>query len=410
MTLLGRRIVSFSLSFLLHAAAVALVLSLPPAAPAAASTSQRTVAVAFVPAVAPPSTTNTIGELEGIEDATPSERFGLRAFEFDIGKIRSREDDLFPFLTHELTVLDDVRTVATSRAARLTWESQAPAKRPSNRPPLRIDDVELWDLVDGAWSRRDRWRTFEKIATLVATHDPDEGRAAELLRTHIDQNLLQPYYDTTTRDPRFWVMLNLAADHSLLVRFASAFVREQPGTRAATELLFLLDEYAQASRDALLMLLATDPERDLRLTRNANEDAYALAVRVRERYRGWLRDRGLDSTARIRSYYDALRLRILSTILDTTPNGYGAADAYYLTGVILWDQNRVADALMSWQRIGPDDRRIYEPVYSEILHEIGTTERPSAVRISAILGADYRRWLEFSKQRLAEFGYALDSF
>lgn len=409
MTLLGRRVVSCALSLALHACGIGLLLLLrPPLAPDAGG---RTVAVLHVPAPAAPSTTDRIAELEGVIDGIPAESFRIPGFEFDVGKIRARQDDLFPFLTEELTVLDDVKAVAAERATQMTWQTEAARKRSSSRlPPLEISDMELWDLVDAAWSRRERWRTFEKIATMVATHDPDSERSADLLRTHIDQNLLQPYYDSASRDPRFWVMLNLAADHGLLVRFASTFVREHPSTLAATELLFLLDEYAQASRDALLMLIATDPEHQLRLTREGNPDAHALAVQVRDRYLTWLRARDLDTTHRIRGFYDGIRMRILRTIVETTPGGYGAADAQYLIGMILWDQNRIADAVAAWRQIGSDRRRMYEPVYTEIRRELEAAPRPSVVRISAILGAEYRHWLEFSKQRLAEFGYALDSF
>lgn len=412
MTLLGRRIVSCTISVAWHAIGFGLLVWLPSPAPASGPPGTQTPVVVYYPDAGPgtPAATDTIAELEGLTDAIAPESFRVPGFEFDIAKIRARQDDLFPFLTTDLTVLDDVRAIAQKRAAALTWQTpSAPKRSDSGLPPLRIDDAELWDLVDAAWSRRERWRTFERIATLVATHDPDDGRSAELLRTHIDQNLLQPYYDTATRDPRFWVMLNLAADHALLVRFVSAFVREHPSTRASTELLFLLDEYAQASRDALLMLMATEPERQLPLTRDGDAGAYELAVRVRNRYLSWLRERDLDATARIRSYFDGIRLRILTTIIETTPGGYGAADARYLVGLIEWDQNRVPDALASWNRIGPDERRMYEPVYTEILREV-RTGRPSAVRISRLLGAEYRQWLEFSKQRLAEFGYSLDSF
>lgn len=413
MTLLARRLVSLAISVALHAALVALLVLVPLGQrPGAAPGEPVTVAVLTFPEPGEPSVADLITEDLEIADGVPQpEALRIPGFEVDVAKVRTRQDELFPYLTETLTDLDDLRARAASRAGGLTWlVPSTPVRPPSGLPPLVLSDADLWHLVDDAWSRRERWRNFVTIATLVAEHDPDAGRAPELLRTHLDQNLLQPYYDTTTRDPRFWVMLNLAADHAPIIRFVGRFVRAHPSSRSSTELLFLLDELAQASRDALLMLMATQPERDLGLTRAADPAAYELAIAIRERYRRWLRDRNLDSTAQIRRHYDSIRLRILTTIIETTPGRYGDADARFLIGRIRWDQSNVPDAIRWWNEIAPDERRMYEPVYSELLPVVRSPGASRAARISALLGADYRRWLEFSTRRLAEFGYQLDTF
>jgi hypothetical protein len=103
-------------------------------------------------------------------------------------------------------------------------------------------------------------------------------------------------------------------------------------------------------------------------------------------------------------------VRILTTIVDSTPDGYGAADARFLLGMILWDENNVPDAVRWWSDITPDDRGMYAPVYGGILDVLRSSSSSRAARISVLLGAEYRRWLEFSSRRLAEFGYRLDTF
>ena len=411
MSLLARRAVSLATSAVLHATAFFLLTLIPLDAPGVAEEEQVIVVALPLPAGEPGAADAIVENQELADGPGDAEPLRIPGFEVDVAKIRDRQATLFPFLTESLPVVDELRASHAAVTPKLTWLTPRESPRPrSGLPPLDLSDTDLWHLVDEAWSRRERWRNFVKIATLVAEHDPDVGRAPELLRTHLDQNLLQPYYDAETRDPRFWVMLGLAADHEPIVRFVTGFVREHPSTRSSIELLFLLDEFAQASRDALLMLMATEPERDLGLTRASDASAFELAVAIRERYRSWLEDRNLGSTPDIRRHYDGVRLRILTAIVDTAPDGYGAADARFLAGRILWDQNNVPDALRWWREIGPDPRGMYEPLYSAVLDVVQSPSRAKAAGISAILGADYRRWLEFSEARLAEFGYRLDSF
>jgi hypothetical protein len=413
MSLVGRRLISLTISAALHSALAALIAIVPPPVRPAPGIGLQTIAVARLAAPKAPTaadmTTPGFGERQTAAGAPRT--FVLPGFAFDVRRVRDQQHALFPFLTDRLDAIDHLREIVAARRARLTWSAPAAPRRPSSRlPPLVLSDAELMNIVDNAWSRRDRWRSFREIAALVTSHDPDDGRSAELLRTHLDQNLLQPYFDAPTRDPRFWVMLNLAADHEMLVEFAGRFIKEHPSSRASTELLFLLDEFAQASRDALLMLLATDPAADLRLTQAADPAAFELAVAIRDRYRGWLRERGLDSTAAIRRHYDTVRVRILTTIAATTPEGYGGADARFLIGEIFWDQNRVVDALRWWREIGDDERGMYRPVYTDVVREVRSWTGASAARISARLGVEYRLWLEFSQRRLSEFGYELDTF
>jgi hypothetical protein len=346
----------------------------------------------------------------GFEDtAQPVPPLEIAGFEFDIEKIRRRRNAIFPFLTASFSFLDDVRE--KFRATPDTLTNPFGRERPSSSMlSLTLSDHEQQRIVDRAWSRRERWRNFSEIATLLTRHDPDNGDAAPLVRLYLDQNLLQPYFDAATRDPRFWAMLGLAADHTTIVDFITGFVRQYPSSRTTTELLFMLDEFAQASRDALLMLLSTDPEGALAQTRAADREAFAFAESLHRQYSRWLREEGLNRTESVHARFDDLRVRILTTIVESTPEGYGASDARFLLGRIFWNANDVQEALRWWRGMTPDGRDSYGIAASAVADEIASADGVSVARISSLLGAEYRRWLALSAARLERFGYAFDTF
>ena len=356
----------------------------------------------------PPPGSAPAGGQDVLPESLIESALQLDDFRFDFAKVRANQDTLFPFLTARLPLLPDAdpperpgdETFVRARAAGTTA---------NDAPPLAMTDAEIVGLVDRTWSRTDRWDSFAPIARLAEAHHPDRGRLPVLLRTYLDRNLLQPYFDARTRDPRFWVMLGLAADHGDMLAFVRAYARRYPASRATTELLFLLDEYVQGSRDALLMLTATDPVH-LQDTRGASAEAHALATAVHGRYTTLLRERGLHTPRDIRRYYDEIRLEILSRIVDTTPGGYGAADARYLAGKLLWDQNDVRAAMSWWRQMAPDQRGMYAEAIDALTDELRSPAGPNVPRVNAILGAEYRRWLEFSAARLRQFGYGFDTF
>ena len=51
----------------------------------------------------------------------------------------------------------------------------------------------------------------------------------------------------------------------------------------------------------------------------------------------------------------------------------------------------------------------YALTASELRHELASP-KPNAAHINRILGAEYRRWLDFSRERLRQFGYTFDTF
>ena len=413
------RILSLGASAVLHAAALVALALLRPSDRGAAEPAPHTWGTATTFVVAPLAPTPQSGDevLGGAEKEKPDAALDdgdrddllIPGFDFDIATIRAHRNWLFPFLTTDFLFLE--RAEQELRSANGRMVNPYASRRPnSSRPALWISDTEVQGIVDRAWSRRERWSRFSEIATLVARYDLDEGRVPALLRAYLDQNLLQPYHDTSIRDPRFWAMLSCVADHVEFVDWIRSVTRERPSSRTTTELLFLLDELAQGSRDTLLMLLATNPDPDLRYTRDKNRAAYDFAVSVRRQYAEWLAQRQLESGIAVRRRYDQVRLRILSTIVENTPQGYRAADAQFLAGEILFNQNDLAGAVQWWLAMRPHHTDSYAVSSSEILRELRSASGPKAVQIHRILGAEYRRWLDFSQARLQRFGHRFDTF
>lgn len=414
----SHRAEGLSASATIHAAVFILIASIPNA-PQAVPDSTPVLAGITVETIdeidATPESAGTPERRDGGPDANGAPSLAddggllLDGLNVDIGKISRQRAALFPFVTGTLPFLDDLLQRYEERPDRLV-NPFGRERRTEDLPPLTLDDAEYDRIIDRAWSRRVRWQSFSEIAALVRAHDPNEGDASLLVRSHLDHNLLQPYFDTTTRDPRYWVTLGLAADHEPFIEFVAEFVRDHPASRSTTELLFMLDEFAQASRDAMLMLLATDPDALLGDTRAANADAFALARFIDRYYRDWAEVNRLDRTDRVRQRFDDVRVRILQAIVASTPDGYGAADARFLLGRIYWDRNDRQGALAWWRDIVPDERDAYGEASFAIAQELADAGGPTSARISSILGAEYRRWLTFSADRLDQFGYAFDKF
>lgn len=410
MEIRSRRIASLSLSSALHGALLAvLVLSLvkglsetPPG--------ERIVAVVALPPPPEPTVSDVIADNQKRDAAhLDQEPLALPGGEIDISRIRARQDALFPLLTEGLPDLASTRGRSGPERDALAWFVPESVE-PSDTPPLSLTDAQLHRIVDRAWSRLERWRSFVEVATLVSEHDPNLGRAADLVRAHIDRNLLQPYQLTRHADAQFWVLLHLAVDQEPIIRFVERFVKDHQGSRTAVELLFLLDELVQANRTTLLLLFATEPERDLTTTRDADPQAYDLAVAIHRRYVGLLRERGLNSFEAIEHTYDDIRARILTAIVETTADEYGAADARYLLGRIYWRQERRAEAMEMWRAIQPDGRGDYAPFYERIVPEVLAPSTETSGRISSTLGAEYLVWRRSSEMRLRQFGYGPDDY
>lgn len=384
---------------------------------------------AFVVAPAEDSAFPGLNPVKATKDWTP--RHGDRpsavligTFTLDFGNIADHAYLLFPFLTPGLSLehftLTPPREVRQRLGNPFADAHRSPEEGTANRA-LLLSDRALQSLIDRSWSRRDRWRTFQPIIELAETHSADSGKLPNLLQGYREQNWLQPYADTTTHDPRLWTELTLAATHVNFIGFVRRYASEHPSTKATTELLFLLDKMAQASREALADLLDTDPIADLARTRDANRNAYELIIAIRYHYARELHRRGLTARRALSAHYDSVRLAILTAIVRTTPNGYRASDARFLIGAIYWQQRKTEDALRWWREMTVDPTDSYVIAYSDILHAIrrgdaqpavDNSQRDQGLRqdIKRILDAEHRRWLMFSIDRLRHFGYRFDTF
>jgi hypothetical protein len=203
-----------------------------------------------------------VDEPLGLEKPIPPEElsgYELSGLPFNMAKIAARRESLFPFLTADLSFLErlatDVRNLSTRVGNPLDPRLAA--------PPLELDDRLRQQIVDESWARRDRWQRFAQIAALLRAHDAHEGGAPALMRAYLDQNLLQPYCHGKTKDGQFWALLENASDHVAFLEFIRAYVRTKSSSRTTTELLFLMDELAQASREAATKVLNTDIAHDL---------------------------------------------------------------------------------------------------------------------------------------------------
>lgn len=335
-------------------------------------------------------------------------------FRFDMRKIAERATLLFPFLTPGIS-LDAFAIGRTEKTPDHLQDPYAksimrPGETAVERVPLRLSDRELQAIVDKAWSRRERWRAFDVIAGVMAHASADQGQLPDLVHEYVAQNALQPFGDTNIPEARLWTELGIAADHVQFIAFVSQYASQHPGTRVATELLFLLDSIVQASTDAFVTLMGADVATELQWTRQTNPAAYRLVADIQRFYRAQLQSKGLNSEDRLRRYFAAVRLRILSGILRTTPDGYRSGDARFLIGEILWRQGDRVSAFDAWRAIEIDPTDVHALSYRAILEALRGPGDRIGVRVDAIIRSDHARWLLSAMDRLHQFGYRVDTY
>lgn len=397
----------------LHASvAAALILATVLAAPRLPPTAVMpvTVGVKVVEAAPPPPVLARTGPALSDVDASPftAADFTGASFTFDPSRIRAHRNILFPFLTGELTFLDEIRRIAETDQRRLHNPLGGRGKRRGTAAALSMPAAAREKLIDRVWSRRDRWKSLAPITELTERYDGDDGDLPALVRGHVERNLLQQYVESIPPDPRFWVMLGLAADHVDVVEFAGRYARQHPSSRTTTELLFLLDELAQASANAWIVLMDIDVD-SLTLTRAVSADSLALARQLQRGYQEWARAHAADTPAAVDARFDAVRLAILTTIVESSPGGYGAADARFLAGKLLWDRNDLAGAIRMWREMGNDERQSYAEARAGI-QRVLRADRVDVVEIVRVLAGERSRWLRESADRLKRFGFTPATF
>jgi hypothetical protein len=417
-----RRLSAFGASLTIHVLAAGTVAWLARPVPRAAASAAvpRAVAV-FVVAPAEDPLRPGLKPVEPSDDSRfqhgdESSALSLPGFMFDFAKIADNAPLLFPFLTPGLLFERFALTPQREVAERLRNPFAPAEARETNadrvKPPLVLGDAALQGLLDKTWSRRDRWGAFQPIVRLTETYDANSGKLPVVLHMYLDQNGLQPYIDTYTRDPRLWTELGMAADHVRFVGFISRYASTHPSTKTTTELLFLLDKLAQAGLDALVTLLNVNPMEDLQRTRMSNVDAFRLIGSLRSYYYVQLARKRLTTVEALPAYYANVRLSILEGILRTTPAGYRASDARFLMGEIYFRQGKLADARRVWREMTVDPTDSYAIAAAQLLEAIPASDAAplDVLQIQRILNGQRARWVNVSIDRLHQFGYRFDTY
>ena len=345
-----------------------------------------------------------IVEAFAIDDPVPPEElsgFDMSGLPFNMPKIAARRKSLFPFLTANLDFIDSIPAQVLEAARHLGNPLAAAA---AVFPPLTLTANAMQTVIDESFARRDRWQRFTVVATLLSHHDAQRGQAADLMRGYLDQNLLQPYCDGKTRDGQYWALLENAADHADFLEFIRAYTRTHPASRTTTELLFLMDELAQASREAAVAVLTTIVSRDLLRTAVESPPAARLAAQVHHHLRDWLVTHQMGE-AEMREAFDRVRLRVLATIVETSPAGYRVADARYLAGEIFFRQGDASQALEWWQAMRPGAADSYAT--RAIVEAVKAAD---VAGIKRVLAHEHARWSAINYQRLRQFGYRCDTY
>ena len=332
--------------------------------------------------------------------------YDISGLPFNLPKIAARRAAMFPFLTADLSFIDRLATDLRGATAHLP----NPLDRALAAKPLELDDRLLQQIIDESWARRDRWQRFQPIAALLTGHDAHQGRAPALVRAYLDQNLLQPFCDGRTRDGQFWAVLENAADHADFLEFIRAYTRTRSASRTTTELLFLMDELAQGNREAAMTVMATSISHDLAQTAVQSPRAALLAASLQNDLQAWFAAHGQSAQADIGNAYDRFRLRVLSTIVEITPDGYREADARFLAGEIFFRQSDLAQAIEWWKKMKPAANDTYAGAANAIIRILSAPGPVDSFALRRVVAAESARWSEVNYARLKQFGYRCDSF
>lgn len=396
----GRRTAAVSLG--VHAAAVIaclVIAATPPVVEVPAAAPMREIARIEVPPSDPPLL---------VERAIPPEElsgYDISGLPFNLPKIDARRASLFPFLTADLSFIDRLATDVRASAARL----RNPLDPALVAKPLVMSAALTQQVVDEAWARRDRWKQFGQIRALLIGHDAHTGDAPALLRAYLDQNLLQPYCDGRSKDGQFWALLENSTEYADFLEFIRSYARTRSSSFTTTELLFLMDELAQGNREVAQTVLDTSVSHDLAYTATISPNAARLAANIAHDLRSWLASHGYAGYEGVGPAYDRVRLRILSTIVETSPGGYRESDARFLAGEIFFRQDNLEEAARWWLEMRPRDGDTYRDAAQSILTLL-EPGKVDAAALRSVLWKESARWHDVNYARLKQFGYRCDSY
>lgn len=343
-----------------------------------------------------------------IERAIPPEElsgYDISGLPFNLPKIDARRASLFPFLTADLSFIERMATDVRAASAHL----KNPLEAALTARPLVLDDRLRQQVVDEAWARRDRWKQFSQIRALLIGHDAHTGDAPALMRAYLDQNLLQPYCDGRSKDGQYWALLENSTEYADFLEFIRAYARTRSSSKTTTELWFLMDELAQGNREVAQTALATNVSHDLAYTATISPHAARLAANIANDLRIWLASHRYTEHQGVGPAYDQVRLRILSTIVETTPAGYRESDARFLAGEILFRQGNVEEAMQWWLKMRPLDGDTYGAAARTIL-KILEPGKVDVAALRSVLWRESARWHDVNYARLKQFGYRCDSY
>ena len=343
-----------------------------------------------------------------IERAIPPEElsgYDISGLPFNLPKIDARRASLFPFLTADLSFIERMATDVRAASGQL----KNPLEAALTAKPLLLDDRLRQQVVDEAWARRDRWKQFNQIRSLLIGHDAHIGDAPALMRAYLDQNLLQPYCDGRSKDGQFWALLENTTEYADFLEFIRGYARTRSSSKTTTELLFLMDELAQGNREVAQTVLATSVSHDLARTATISPLAARLAANIANDLRIWLASHGYTEHQGVGPAYDQVRLRILSTIVETTPAGHRESDARFLAGEILFRQGNVEEAMQWWLKMRPLEGDTYRDAARTIL-KILEPGKVDVAALRSVLWKESARWHDVNYARLKQFGYRCDSY
>lgn len=155
------------------------------------------------------------------------------------------------------------------------------------------------------------------------------------------------------------------------------------------------------------VLIVGSDDLSLEATRRGNADVYGLATSLASAYRGWISKYHVNAAERC----VASRTGILRRIIETSPAGYGAGDARFRLGAMLWSAGRRDEAVRWWRGTTPDERNAYARAARELRGAIddgAATGNPA--RINRVLVDEERRWRERADERLDYFGLSASRY
>lgn len=103
-------------------------------------------------------------------------------------------------------------------------------------------------------------------------------------------------------------------------------------------------------------------------------------------------------------------MRILSAVVERSPDGYGVADARFLAGGVAFGASDVSEAVRWWQDMTPEPDDTYFRDAMRILQLLGSPGALNLRGVREVLRGVHGRWRVASIYRLREFGHACGTY